>query len=354
MSSSSPASNAETITVSDTVKLLNINMTNVTKLTASNFLMWSRQVHALLDGYDLAGHLDGSVIIPPPTNTVDGVTTPNPEYTLRKRQDKLIYSALLGAITVTIQPILSTATTSNHIWETLSETYAKPSRAYVKQIRQQLKTWTKGTTSIDVYVQGFITRFDQLALLGKPIDIEDQLEYVLEGLPEDYKQVIDAIKGRDSPPSLTEVHEKLLNHEVNFKAKACCHHLPSPRMQLLTVGTQLVLTTMVATTIMGRTATTTTIVTNSSLGRNNKTSLPVVISLLVAIRVAAKFVLSKDTALDDVHNCRALLTPPRPVLDRSHQVQPHGNHVLIWLWHSHTIQIAGSSTVAPPIISPLI
>ena len=181
--------------------------------------MWSRQVHALLDGYDLAGYLDGSVIIPPPTNTVDGVTTPNPEYTLWKRQDKLIYSALLGAITVTIQPILSTATTSNHIWETLSETYAKPSRAHVKQIRQQLKTWTKGTMSIDVCVQGFITRFDQLALLGKPIDIEDQLEYVLEGLPEDYKQVIDAIEGRDSPPSLAEVHEKLLHHEVKLQSK---------------------------------------------------------------------------------------------------------------------------------------
>ena len=68
-------------------------------------------------------------------------------------------------------------------------------------------------------VQGFITRFDQLALLGKPIDIEDQLEYVLEGLPEDYKQVIDQIEGKDSPPSLTEVHEKLLNHEVKLQNK---------------------------------------------------------------------------------------------------------------------------------------
>lgn len=35
--------------------------------------------------------------------------------------------------------------------------------------------------SIDAYVQGFTTRFDQLALLGKPFDIEDQIEFVLEG-----------------------------------------------------------------------------------------------------------------------------------------------------------------------------
>ena len=76
----SPASTIETITVSNNTTLLNINMTNVTKLTASNFLMWSRQVHTLLEGYDLAGHIDGSLEIPPATLTTDGAITPNPLY----------------------------------------------------------------------------------------------------------------------------------------------------------------------------------------------------------------------------------------------------------------------------------
>lgn len=177
------------------------------------------QVLALLDGYDLNSYIDGSGIIPSPTNTVDGVTTPNPAYAIWKRQDRLIYSSLLGAITVTIQPILSTTTTSYQIWETLSTTYAKLSRAHVKQIRQQLKTWMKGTMTIDAYVQGFLTHFDQLALLGKPIEIEDQLEYVLDGLPDEYKQVVDQIEGRDTAPSIAEVHEKLLNFEVKLQSK---------------------------------------------------------------------------------------------------------------------------------------
>lgn len=86
----SPASSNETIAVSDNQSLLNVNMTNVTKLTTSNFLMWSRQVHALLDGYDLAGYVDGSITIPPSTNTTDGVISVNPAYTIWKRQDKLI------------------------------------------------------------------------------------------------------------------------------------------------------------------------------------------------------------------------------------------------------------------------
>lgn len=116
----SPASTTETIAVSVTSSVLNVNMTNVTKLTSSNFLMWSRQVHALLEGYDLAGHIEGSIVVPPVTITTDDGVAPNPDYTLWKRQDRLIYSALLGAITTTIQPILSTASTALEIWQILT------------------------------------------------------------------------------------------------------------------------------------------------------------------------------------------------------------------------------------------
>ena len=78
-STNSHASASETITVSATPTLLNVNMTNVTKLTGSNYLMWSRQVHALLDGYGLAGHIDGSTVVPSPTITNDEGVIPNPE-----------------------------------------------------------------------------------------------------------------------------------------------------------------------------------------------------------------------------------------------------------------------------------
>ncbi|XP_019092286.1 PREDICTED: uncharacterized protein LOC109129111 [Camelina sativa] len=179
---------AESITVSDNPTLLSVNMTNVTRLTTTNFLMWSRQVHALLNGYALAGYLDGSSIPPSLTITSDvGVVSPNPAFLLWQRQDQLIYSALLGAISVSIQPILSTTETSAQIWKKLSLTYANPSRGHVQQLRQQVRQWKKGTKTIDEFVQGLVTRFDQLALLGKPIDIEDQVDYLVDGLSEDYK-----------------------------------------------------------------------------------------------------------------------------------------------------------------------
>ena len=198
--------------------LLNINMSNIIKLSSSNYMMWSLQVRALLDGYDLASFIDSTVLPPLPTVEIAGVSSANPAYTKWKRQDRLIYSGLIGSIAETVQPLVSTSKTSADIWNILAVTYNKPSRGHIQHLKLQLKHWTKGSKTVDEYVQGFITRFDQLALLGKPIDREDQLEYILGGLPEDYKAISDQLEGRDMTPSLTEVHEKLLNREAKLIA----------------------------------------------------------------------------------------------------------------------------------------
>lgn len=62
-------------------------------------------------------------------------------------------------------------------------------------------------------MQTHTTRLDQLAILGKPMDHEEQVENILNGLPDIYKTVVDQIEGKDNPPTLTEIHERLLNHE---------------------------------------------------------------------------------------------------------------------------------------------
>ncbi|CAA7031672.1 unnamed protein product [Microthlaspi erraticum] len=213
--------NSSPVVVTDNIQtnnqtILTINMTNVSKLTTTNYLMWSLQTHALLDGYDLASHLDGSAVVPAETITTGDQVTVNPEFTLWKRQDKLIYSALIGAISPSLQPLVSRATTSSDVWKTLAYTYAKPSRGHIKQLKLQLKNWKKDNKTIDVYLQGVTTRLDQLAILGKAMDHEDQIDLILEGLPEDYKPIVDQVEGRDAPPSITELHERLLNHEVKL------------------------------------------------------------------------------------------------------------------------------------------
>ncbi|KAG7587359.1 GAG-pre-integrase domain [Arabidopsis thaliana x Arabidopsis arenosa] len=203
-----------------TQPLLNVNMVNVTKLTSINYITWSLQVHSLLDGHDLAGYLDGSTPAPDQTLTTNNQTRPNPAFTKWRRQDKLIYSGIIGTLSPSIQSVVSKTKTATEMWQKLAATYANPSWGHIQQLRLQLKQYLKGDKSIDDYMQGFTTRFDQLALLGKPLEHEEQIEFILSGLPEDYKSVVEQIEGRQTPPSITEVHEKLLNREAKLMIAA--------------------------------------------------------------------------------------------------------------------------------------
>ncbi|KAE8726643.1 hypothetical protein F3Y22_tig00006570pilonHSYRG00103 [Hibiscus syriacus] len=158
--------------------LLTINLSNITKLSSTNYLIWSLQIQSLLEGYDLYHFIDGTQTPPPPTISVNGVTSPNKAYTTWKRQDHLLFSALISAISISLQPLIA-----------------------------------RTTTSLDAIK----TRADELALLGKPIDDEDLIDRVLEGLSDVYKSVIDAINARDTSISFVELHEKLLNKEASLQ-----------------------------------------------------------------------------------------------------------------------------------------
>ncbi|XP_010507435.1 PREDICTED: uncharacterized protein LOC104784061 [Camelina sativa] len=206
--------------VDTTQGLLNINMMNITKLTSTNYMTWSLQVHSLLDGYELAGYVDGSSAPPDQMLTNTDPPTPNPAYKTWKRQNKLIYSGLLGTLSPTLQPLVSKTKSSAEMWKTISTTYANPSWGHIQQLRLQRKQASKGEKSIDDYMQSLTTRFDQLSLLGKPLAHEEQLEFIFGGLPEDFKSVIDQVEGRETPPSILEVHEKLINKEAKLMAVA--------------------------------------------------------------------------------------------------------------------------------------
>ena len=119
------------------------------------------------------------------TITITGVASPNPAYTICKRQDHLIFSALLGDISISLQPLIAHTTTFLDAWQTLANTYDKPSRGHIKQLKEQLKRCTKGSKSINEYMQAIKTCANELALLGKPVDDEDLIDRVLKGLSDE-------------------------------------------------------------------------------------------------------------------------------------------------------------------------
>ncbi|XP_019057412.1 PREDICTED: uncharacterized protein LOC109115967 [Tarenaya hassleriana] len=198
--------------------LLTVNMTNITKLTPSNYITWSLQIRALLEGYQLDGFIVDDGTIPSATLLSDGTGGVNPAFAPFKQQDRLLFSALLGAISVPLQPLIARSISVREAWQTLANTYGKASRGHLLQLRDQIKRCVKGTQSVDEYLRFITSKADELALLGKPMDLEDILDAILDGLPEDYKPIIDMVLAKDVAISVDELHEKLINHEAKLAA----------------------------------------------------------------------------------------------------------------------------------------
>ncbi|KAL0847317.1 hypothetical protein Bca101_020563 [Brassica carinata] len=78
-------------TVDLTTSVLNINMSNVTKLSSTNYLTWSIHIKALLRGYNLLKFLDSSADIPPVKITVADREEPSPASIIKLSKNPVLH-----------------------------------------------------------------------------------------------------------------------------------------------------------------------------------------------------------------------------------------------------------------------
>lgn len=71
------------------------------KLDDNNFIQWKQHIRLIIEGYELAGFLDGTIPIPPCFLTSpEGSLVPNPDALAFFQQDKLLASWLLLTISL--------------------------------------------------------------------------------------------------------------------------------------------------------------------------------------------------------------------------------------------------------------
>ncbi|RVW31861.1 Retrovirus-related Pol polyprotein from transposon RE1 [Vitis vinifera] len=116
------------------------------------------------------GFIDGNRPCPPPILKVNGVDMINPEYSLWICQDQPILNVIVGSLSSTIIPFITSLKTSKNAWTTLATTYAKPLRGRVMQIKGQLANLYKGSQRVIEYMQQIKSRSDELAMMDAPIN----------------------------------------------------------------------------------------------------------------------------------------------------------------------------------------
>lgn len=102
--SSITAESAPIFNVSDPKNtLISLNMSNITKLTPNNFITWRLQIRALHEAHEIRCFITDEDQTPPATITTATATNePNPKFVAWTRQDKLLYSSLLGYLLLAV------------------------------------------------------------------------------------------------------------------------------------------------------------------------------------------------------------------------------------------------------------
>ncbi|GKC73638.1 integrase, catalytic region, zinc finger, CCHC-type containing protein, partial [Tanacetum coccineum] len=163
---------------------LHQSLTNLSFLITHN-LIQRRQVESTLIGLELDAFIIGNQ--QPPKRFLDDKDgpRPNPQYIPWYRQDQIIFSTILGCCSDSIQPLISSATTSRDAWERLNASFA--------------------------------TIANDLALAQSLITNEDLLVHILSQLDDDYGTIVTAIKVCETPLYYSELFDELTDFKRALK-----------------------------------------------------------------------------------------------------------------------------------------
>ncbi|PKI72681.1 hypothetical protein CRG98_006932 [Punica granatum] len=144
------------------------------KLTTNNYASWKTQFNSLLVGYDLVGYINGSFPCPLETITRDGQTIKNSAYILWRRQDQLLLHAIIVSVSEGIMGLIPQAKTSAEAWATLGKLYANRSRSRIMSLKETLAMKSRGTQTVQDYLQSVKAIADELVLAGALITSDDR------------------------------------------------------------------------------------------------------------------------------------------------------------------------------------
>ena len=148
------------------------------------------------------------------TKTVE--ETENPAYVAWIAQDQQLVAYLLSSMTKEILVQVSSCDHAAQLWTAITEMFSSQSRSRILQLRSQLSREKKGDLSASAYYSKMKGIADEMAAVGKKIDDDDLISYILNGLDSDYNPFVSSVSVKDSL-SLGDLYAQLLSYEARLQ-----------------------------------------------------------------------------------------------------------------------------------------
>ncbi|XP_071680293.1 uncharacterized protein [Lolium perenne] len=188
-------------------------------LTRNNYLPWKALVYPAFRGADVLGLLDGSDRPPPKTLDAEDadknkITVPNPAYSAWLARDQQVLRFLLNSLSPDILSHVLDVHSTADAWKTITAMFSSASRSKVQHLRDRLNNTKKLSLTADEYftkMKGFAY---ELGALGKSLDEDEVISYVLNGLDKGhYNSLITSVNGNPGT-SLDELYDQLYAYDL--------------------------------------------------------------------------------------------------------------------------------------------
>jgi hypothetical protein len=106
--------------------------------------------------------------------------------------------------------------TSHQAWTSLATRYASQSKSRVSHLKRQLQSLQQGNKTCTEYLKMAKESADELAAVGKPVEDDDLISFVVSGLNPLFNTfvTVHSFTARDYEMSFADFQSELLNHEI--------------------------------------------------------------------------------------------------------------------------------------------
>lgn len=113
------------------------------------------------------------------------------------------------------------------VWKQLSEQFQKKTWANKLSLRRKLNNLRlQDEDSVKDHVKSMTEIFNELAVIGAPIEEEDKVVTLLASLPDKFNMLVTALEADSEVPSMEIVTERLFHEENKLKERECVETSP--------------------------------------------------------------------------------------------------------------------------------
>ncbi|KAJ9542144.1 hypothetical protein OSB04_028650 [Centaurea solstitialis] len=203
----------------DTLLPMNTLMHLLTiRLSPSNYLLWKSQLIPLLTHQGLLGHVDGTSSAPPTELLNDNKPSPNPAYAAWIAADQRTVIILQASLMEEAFSEIIGLDTARQIWVALETAYSNSSVERIQNLRDQLRQFSKGASSVADYGRKFKSICDQLSAIGHPVAEYDKIHWFLCGLGGSFETFSTAVRASRTPLLFWDLLTQAEGHEMFLKS----------------------------------------------------------------------------------------------------------------------------------------